>query len=211
MGQDVWQEPVSIALWLLLFGNVIAVLVGVLMIIAPQRLARWMHLPNRWISTQAFTERLEQMRDVDSYAFRHARIVGLALLTGALFILVQGGQFVSHLGVADGARLLADLFDGRNLPPALWETLWLSLVALLVLGALLALVVGLLGLFGQSWLQGFSRVVNRWVSTRRGTEALDVPHYPLDTIIRDRPRLWGAVIVLLGTYTAAALFWVWRM
>lgn len=202
---------ISFGLWFLLVGNVFAVLIGVFMIIAPQRLARWSQLPDRWISTQPFTDRLEQMHDVDSFATRHARIVGLILLAGALFILVQGGQFVGRLGIADGGRMLEDLFDGRYLPPALWEPLWLSLVVLLVLGALLALVVGLLGMFGQSWLQGFARVANRWVSTRRGTEALDVPHYPLDTIIRDRPRLWGAVIVLLGTYTAAALFWVWRM
>lgn len=208
MEQGILQELGSVGIWLLLVGNVFAVLVGVLMIIAPQRLARWSLMANRWVSTHTLTERLEQMRDLDSYAFKHARIVGLALLAGALFILVQGGQFVMRLSIADGGSLLADLFESRNLPPAVWETLWLSMVALLVLGALLALVVGLLGLFGRSWLQWLFGVANHWVSTRRGTEALDVPHYPLDATIRHRPRLWGAVIALLGTYTATALFWL---
>ena len=211
MVQGIWQELASVGLWFLLVGNIFAVLVGVLMLIAPQRLERWAHLANRWVSTHALTERLEQMHDVDSYAFKHARIVGLALLSGSLFILVQGGQFVRHLSVADGGSLLADLFDSPNLPAAVWEILWLSLVILLVLGALLALVVGLLGLFGRSRLQWLLGVANRWISTRRGTEALDAPHYPLDATIRHRPRLWGAAIALLGTYTATALFWLWQV
>jgi len=211
MVQGIWQELAGVGLWFLLAGNIFAVLVGVLMIFAPQHLARWSHLANRWVSTHALTERLEKMRDIDSYAFRHARLVSLALLAGSLFILIQGGQFVRRLSTADGGSLLADLFDGRSLPPAMWETLWLSLVMLLVLGALLALIVGLLGLFGRSWLHGLVEAANRWISTRRGTEALDVPHYPLDATIRHRPRLWGAVIALLGTYTATALFWLWQV
>lgn len=211
MVQGIWQELAGVGLWFLFAGNVFAVLVGVLMVAAPQLLARWSHLANRWVSTHTLTERLEQMRDVDGYAFRHARIVGLALLAGALFILIQGGQFVRRLSIADGGSLLSDLFDGRNLPPAVWESLWLSAVILLLLGALLALVVGVLGLFERSWLQRFFGVANRWISTHRGTEALDVPRYPLDATIRHRPRIWGAVIALLGTYTATALFWLWQV
>lgn len=211
MEQVLWQELAGIALLFLLVSNVFAVLAGVLMTIAPQRLARWSRLPNRWIPTQAFTDRLEQIHDVDSYTSRHARIVGLALLAGAFFVLLQGGQVVMRLDIADGGRLLADLFEGRNMPPVLWETLWLSLVSLLALGALLALMVGLLGLFGQSRLRRLLRVANRWISTHRGTEALDAPHYPLDAIIRQRPRLWGVVIVLAATYTATVLFWFWQV
>lgn len=210
MTQSLAQELARIALWLLLIGNIFAVLVGLLLVVAPQQLARWSRLPNKWISTQAFGDRLEQMHDIDRYAFRRPRLLGVLLLAGAVFILLQGGLFVRRLGIADGGRMLATVFDGWMMAPTLWEALWLSLVILLAFGALLALLVGLLGLFGQAGLHGLVRVANRWISTRRSTEALDSPHYWLEELIRQRPRLWGAGIVLLGTYAVASLLWFWH-
>ncbi len=204
------QELARIALWLLLIGNIFAVLVGVLLVVAPQQLARWSRMPNTWISTQAFSDRLEQMHDIDRYAFRRPRLLGLLLLAGAAFILLQGGLFVRRLGIADGGRLLATLFEGQTMAAAFWEALWLSLVMLLLAGALLALLVGLLGLFAQSRLHGLARAANLWISTRRSSEALDIPHYRLEHLVRQRPRLWGAAIALLGTYVVAALFWLWH-
>jgi hypothetical protein len=210
MSQGPWQEFIRLAVSCLLVGNIFAVLVGVLMVIAPRRLAAWARLTDKWISTRSLTEPLDQTHEVDSYALRWPRTVGLVLFAGALFILIQGGVFVRRIGIADGGRLLADLF-GLRAVPGLWEALWLSLVMLLVLGTLLTLAVALLMLLGKRELIRLSAVANRWISTRKGTEALDAPHYPVDSVIRQRPRLWGVVIALLASYTVIALLGLSRV
>lgn len=204
------QELIRVALMILLVGNVFAVVVGVFMIIAPQRLARWSRLPNRWVSTKAVIEPLEQMRDVDRYALRRPRLLGVLLLAGAAVILFQGSPFVWRLSIADGGRLLANVFGNSSMPSGPWEALWLSLVMLLVLGVLLTLTVGLLGLFSPGALARLHAKANRWISTRRSSEALDAPHYALDHIIRHRPRIWGGAIVLLAAYTLIHLLWLLR-
>ncbi len=208
--QSVSQELIRVALMILLVGNVFAVLVGVFLITAPQRLAKWSRLPNRWVSTEAVIKPLEQMRDVDRYAFRHPRLLGVLLLAGAAFILFQGTPLVWRISIADGGRLLADVFGNGSMPSALWEALWLSLIALLVLGIVLTLTVALLGLFSPGVLARLHAKANRWVSTQRSSEALDAPHYALDDIIRHRPRVWGGAIVLLAVYTLVNLLWLLR-
>ncbi len=151
------------------------------------------------------------MRDVDGYATRRPRWLGVLLLAGAGFILFQGSPLVWRLSVADGGRLLAGVFGNTSIPSALWEALWLSLVLLLVLGVLLTLTIGLLGLFSPAALARVHAMANRWVSTQRSSEALDAPHYALDHLIHYRPRIWGGAIVLLAGYIVINLLSLLRL
>ena len=91
--------------------------------------------------------------------------------------------------------------------PVLWESLWVSLVAFILLGAVLAVVVGLMSLFKLGKLKHWAEYVNRWVSTRRATKPLDIPHYHLDKLVAARPRAWGGVITALAFFSVVVL-WV---
>lgn len=187
-------------------GNAFAAIVGLLMIIAPTRLASWSRLSDRWVSTTVATDSLDRMRNVDSQILSRPKLAGIIILAGAAFILIQGVFFVRRIGVDEGGRLLSAFFGGSALASGAWEALWLSLLLFLFLGALLALVVGALAVFRVDLLQRVSQQANRWVSTSGSVKVLDAPHYRFDSFVRNRPRLWGTLIVSFAAYALVVLF-----
>jgi hypothetical protein len=205
MADGGWQGFIYMGVLTLMAGNVFAAIVGLLMIIAPTRLASWSHVSDRWVSTRAATDSLDRMRNVDGQILSRPKLAGVIILAGAAFILIEGVFFVRRIGVAEGGRLLSEFLGGNALASGAWEVLWLSLLVFLFLGALLALVVGALAVFRTDLLQQVSQRANRWVSTSGSVKALDAPHYRFDGLVRNRPRLWGTLIVLFAAYALVVL------
>lgn len=203
-------NPGSTLYYLILFllvGNLFALAVGVLMMAAPQRLGALFKISNRWISTRRMTKPLAKPRQADRALLRYPRALGAIMLASAALILIKGMIFISGVGVADGGRLLARLYSGVMLSPVAWEFIWLALITVIMLGALLAIVVGLLSLFKLGTLERWAVSVNRWVSTRQLTKPLDMPHYHLDKIISAKPQLWGGIITVLALFSSVVLWW----
>jgi hypothetical protein len=194
----------------LICGNVLAVFIGVLMLVAPRRLGDLFRTGNRWISTRRLIKPLDTPHPTDRAMLRYPRALGAVLLASAALILVKGAIFISEVSVADGGRMLARLYPGSRLPDGAWESLWLSLIGLIMLGAVLAVVVGLMALFRLRWLTRWAESVNRWVSTRQATRPLETPRYALDNIVSARPRLWGGIIAVLALFSTIVLWWFLR-
>ncbi|MBI3570869.1 MAG: hypothetical protein HY082_07185 [Gammaproteobacteria bacterium] len=192
---------------LLIFGNVFALFIGVLMLAAPQQLSALFKFSNRWISTRQMTKPLEKPRPTDRAMLRYPRVLGAILLASAALILIKGTIFITGMSVVDGGRLLARLYGGANISSSVWEGLWISLIAFIVLGAVMAVVVGLMSLFKLGKLKHWAESINRWVSTRQLTKPLDTPHYHLDKLVVAQPRIWGGVITALALFSAVVL-WV---
>jgi len=195
---------------LLIVGNLFAVFVGAMLLVAPDRLASWSRFGDSWISTRKLLKPLEVPHETEGTMLRYPRVLGVLLLLSGLFILIKGGLFISGLSAADGGRLLARFFATTDLPSGAWETLWLSLLGLILLGALLAVAVGVLALFKLEALHQWARLSNRWISTRQALKPLDQPHEGFDHLIRARPRLWGALIMLFALYSCVVLIWLSR-
>ena len=195
---------------LLIAGNVFALVIGVVMLLAPQRLAALSKLSNRWISTRQLTKPLEQPRPTERAMLRYPRVLGAVLLASAALILIKGANFIAGMSAAEGGKLLARLYGDAGLSSGAWESLWLSLIAFIVLGAAMAIVVGLMSLFKLGKLKSWAESTNRWVSTRQLTKPLDVPHYQLDKLVTAQPRLWGGVITALSLFSALVLWWFVR-
>jgi hypothetical protein len=193
----------------LIAGNLAALVVGVLMLSMPQRLASWMHFGRRF-SARRFTKPLEVMHETDAVMLRYPRVLGAVMLAGAVFILVHVAVFLSGVSTAEGGRMLASLFGGRQGASDVWEVLWQSLMALVILGALSSLVIGGLAFFKAETLRHWSAAANRWVSMRRALKPLDAPYYGLDRLVQARPRVWGAVITALALYALVVLAWFAR-
>ena len=191
----------------LIFGNLFAFFIGVLMIAAPQRLGDLFKISNRWISTRRMTKPLERPRQADRTMLRYPRVLGAIMLASAALILIKGMIFISGLSAADGGRLLARLYSGVNLSAGAWEFLWLTLIVIILLGAILAIAVGVMSLFTLGKLRQWAESVNRWVSTRQLSKPLDIPHYHLDQLVQAQPRLWGGVITTLALFSAFVLWW----
>ncbi|HSW51996.1 MAG TPA: hypothetical protein VLG93_02095 [Sulfuricaulis sp.] len=192
---------------LLIIGNVFAFGIGVLMLAAPQQLSAVFKFSNRWISTRKLTKPLEKPRPTEGAMLRYPRVLGAVLLASAALILIKGAIFVTGMSVAEGGRLLARLYGDVDISHGLWESLWISLIAFIVLGALTAVVVGLMSMFKPGQLRRWAGPVNRWISTRKMTKPLDTPHYQLDKLVAARPRLWGGVITVLALFTTLVLWW----
>ena len=204
-------EVIDFIVMVLIAGNLFAVLVGVLMMVAPGRLDAWTRLGNTWISTRKLLKPLEVSRDTDTAMLRYPRVLGAVLLAGAVLILIKGWMFIAGISVVDGSRMLARFFAPTKLAAGAWETLWLSMIVLIVLGALSALAVGFLSMFKVEILKKWSGVANRWVSTRRAMKPLDRPYYGLDRFIRSKPRVWGGIITAFALYTLVMLLWFARV
>lgn len=192
---------------LLIFGNAFALAIGVLMLVAPQQLTALSKLSNRWISMRKITRPLEIPRATDGIALRYPRVLGAILLASAALILIKGGIFITGMSTADGGNLLARFFSDVNISPDARESLWISLVAFIVLGAVMAVVVGLMSLFNPGKLLRKDQSINHWVSTRQLSKPLDTPHYHLDKLVQAQPRVWGGVITALALFSAVVL-WV---
>jgi len=191
----------------LIFGNLFAFFIGVLMIAAPQRLGYLFKISNRWISTRRMTKPLEKPRQADRTMLRYPRVLGAIMLASAALILIKGIIFISGVSAADGGRLLARLYGGVNLSAVVWEVIWITLVMIILLGAILAIVVGLMSLFKLGKLKHWAESANRWVSTRQLTKPLDMPHYHLDKMVSAKPQLWGGVITALALFSSLVLWW----
>lgn len=192
---------------LLIIGNLFALGIGVLMLAAPQQLSAVFKFSNRWISTRKLTKPLEKTRQTENAMLHYPRVLGAILLASAALILIKGASFVTGMSVVEGGRLLARLYGDADISGGLWESLWISLIAFIVLGALTALVVGLMSLFRPGQLKHWGKSTNRWVSTRKMTKPLDTPHYQLDKLVVARPRLWGGVITVLALFSTLVLWW----
>lgn len=195
---------------ILIFGNLFALGIGVLMLAAPQRLGAVFKISNRWISTRRATKPLETPYQTERVMLRYPRVLGAIMLASAALILIKGAIFISSISIANGGKMLAQLYRGVTLSNSVSETLWLSLIAIILLGAVLAVAVGLMSLFKLGQLKFWAASVNRWISTRQLTKPLDKPHYHLDKLVSDKPRLWGGVITVLALFSILVLWWFMR-
>ena len=191
---------------LLIFGNVFALIIGVLMLVAPPQLSALFKFSNRWISTRKITKPLEKPRPTERVVLRYPRVLGVILLASAALILIKGAIFITGMSVADGGRLLARLYVAADISSNLWESLWISLIAFIAMGTVMAVAVGLMSLFQLGKLKHWAESINRWVSTRQLTKPLDTPHYQLDKLVVAQPRVWGGVITVLALFSAAVLW-----
>jgi hypothetical protein len=197
-------------IYLLIAGNLFAIGIGLLLMLAPERLAGWFGPGARWFSLRRLTKPLDVTRDTERALLRRPAVLGAVLVASAVLILIKGVPLVASVGSADGGRMLAQLFGAVQWPPQLWQTLWASLVAFVALGAVLALGVGALALLDGERLKAVSALANRWVSTRQATRPISVRLVTLDQLLAGRPRLWGGVIALAGLYAVAVLAWFAR-
>ena len=177
------------------------------MIAAPQRLGEVFKISNRWISTRQITKPLETPRQADRTMLRYPRVLGAIMLASAALILIKAMIFISGVSAADGGSLLARLYSGVKLSAVAWEFIWVALIMIILLGAILAIVVGLMSLFKVGKLKDWAESANRWVSTRQLTKPLDMPHYHLDKMVSAKPRLWGGVITALAFFSSLVLWW----
>ncbi len=184
-------------LWILLGGGLFATLIGLWLMLAPLGFASFSGVVNRWVSTRQATHWLEAPRPIERFFYRRHRVFGALLIVGAAFALYSLGFHY------DAARMLAAFALPWAGPGA--EVFTTALTGFLLFGNAMVLLIGVVVLLRPSLLKGVETVSNRWVSTGEAFDSLDSHSDLPDKAIARRPRLAGAVLVVVGLCTALQL------
>jgi hypothetical protein len=199
------NDPVHVLLWrdlaiFLMFGALLGVSLGLLLIFRPQYLERCSKVGNRWISTRHISQWLDRSISIEHWFYRHHRAVGVVIVLGAAYIFIYFGfQF-------DRAYTLLRWSQKLPLPAQQLNGLLNALVLGGLIGGAVALIAGLFLWFRPSLLRGVEEQSNRWVSSRRATKVLDVPHDQVDIFVARHAQKAGWLLLLASIYLFFTLF-----
>ena len=186
----------------LMVGSVAGLLAGAALILRPHWLIRLSKISNRWVSTRQIDKVLERPIHLDQWFYRYSRVSGALMLAGAIFLIYF---FTTSL---DKLNSLAGIFRNANIPPALMDGLLDGLVLIILVGSVLALIVGLFLLFRPSLLRGFEHKANQTASLRRALKPLEIPRSNVDEYVF-RHGLWIGVLLVLGSVYTLVGFAAW--
>lgn len=170
---------------------VLTAITGLLLLLVPGWLLRLSERLNVWIDTSSWFRKLDEPHQLERLFYRHHVVMGALILAGSLYSLwfiwrLQGGELLVLFPAAANRVLL--------------EILQSVLIHVLLLGNLLALVIGLVVIVRPSLLKGLESRANRWVSSDRALSSLDKRVDVADRIIPGYPRLLGLLILLGSLY-----------
>ncbi|HEU0188721.1 MAG TPA: hypothetical protein VFQ97_01875 [Gallionella sp.] len=187
----------SLAIFLII-GALMGVAVSLLLIFKPHLMERINRVANRWISTRRMNQFLDRSISIERWFYRHHRTLGILIMLGACYILVYFGLLF------DKAIALQRL--SGYVPVLLLRILLDALPLALLSGAAVALITGLFVWLRPSLLRGIEKEANQWVSTRRASKVLDVPHGEVDRFVMGHTQRVGWLLLLGSVYLLFALF-----
>ena len=196
-------NPTEIFLWrelaiFLCIGALMGMALGLMLIFSPHFLERINRVANRWISTRHISRWLERSISVERWFYRHHRPLGILVILGAGYTLVYFGLLF------DKTYALQRL--SSTVPAKLLDMLFYALVLASLLGATVALVAGFFIWLRPSLLRGVEEGSNQWVSSRRATKMLDMPHGQVDSFIARHAKRVGWLLLLGSIYLFFVLF-----
>lgn len=166
--------------WLWVLGVILAataLLVGILLLLAPARMLRVADYLNREYS---FINKLVRMLDrphyIEPFIYRHHRVAGLVLAVFSGYFLWKAGTVF--------------------MPPIIHPILHGVLIAFNVI----ALLLGIEIFVRPSLLKRTERMANRWLSTEAVVDVLEKPINKPERLAHRYPRALGAVILAAVLY-----------
>lgn len=177
---------------LLCAGSIAGILVGAGMLFKPERIVFLNQYLSRWVGADKIEEELNRPRWIERYFYHHHRLVGSALLIGAIFVL-----YVFLLGY-NTRKIFAAMAPGS------W---WLvnALMAMLLVGSVLAALVGTIVLVRPSLLREIEKSSNRWISTEGVAKFLNGMRYSFDQQLLRHRKLVGGFIIIGSLYILIVL------
>lgn len=196
-------DPVHVLLWhdlaiFLLFGALLGISLGLLLIFKPQFVERLNRAANRWISTRHINRWLDRSVSIEHWFYQRHRATGIVIVLGAAYILIFFGiQF-------DKAYTLQRL--SGMLPARLLDGLLDALVLSSLVGGAVALIAGMFLWLRPSLLRGMEEEANLWVSSRRATKMLEVPRGQVDLFVARHAQRAGWLLLLGSIYLFFVMF-----
>lgn len=195
-----WQSLAAF----LLFSSLMGVILGLLLIFKPQLMEHVNRVANRWFSTRRMMKSMDASVNIEGWFFKYHRPVGALIMLGSGYILVafsmtfDKATAMRSLSVYAPANMLDILVDG--------------MVLFALIGAVVALFLGLFMFLRPSMLRGAEDVADQWISIRQITKPMEVPRGQVeDFVARHRQRV-GWVLLTGSIYLSFVTFrWlVWQ-
>lgn len=177
---------------LLCGGSIVGLLVGAGMLLRPERIVFLNQYFSRWVSADKIEQQLDRPRWIERYFYHHHRMVGSALLIGSLFVLYI--FLFSH----NVRKIYATMAPGN------W---WLAnaLMGLLLVGSVLAALVGIIVLARPSLLREIEKSSNRWISTEGVAKFLNSMRYSFDQQLLRHRKVAGGFMIIGSLYILGVL------
>lgn len=188
---------IDIFLWralaiFLLIGALMGVAVSLSLIFKPHLLARTSQMANRWISTSRMDQMLNRSIGIEQWFYQHHRLLGILITFGACYILVYFGLLFDKPATLQSLSGYA--------PNWLRDILLDALVLASLIGAVVALFVGLFLWLRPSLLRGIEASANQWISTDRAVRVLEVPHDQVEQFVARHLHRVGWLLLVASIY-----------
>lgn len=183
----------------LIFGALLGIALAVVLIFKSQWLVPLGRVANRWLSVRFISVCMDRNISIEHWFYKHHRVLGIAVVLGAAYVFAYFALFF------DKSELV------RHIPgatPSL-EGLLDALVLTALTGSAVALWVGLHLWLRPSGLRGIERQSNTWVSSRRATRSLDVPHAEFDDYVIRHSKGTGWLLLSASLVLILLLLRLW--
>lgn len=200
--QVINQILISFGLGIFIVTAFAGIALGIGLNVGSARMFGFMKAMNRWVSLRDTMKPMEKPHDIDKAIYRHRR------LFGAAFAICGAYTVYMLLFSIDFTYVVAAL--SKNSTPVIVELLINNMKWLLVLGGVLAVVIGIMMFTSTYALPAFEASFNRWYSSEKLGESVDKMHFPLDNWAEAFPRTVGLLIAFgsAAVLTAAMIAWL---
>ena len=183
----------------LLLGGLASAALGFTLVFRSEKALAFTRSMNRWVSTRRALRQAELPRTVTVESRTGKVLLALFLLFGgafALWFLLLRIE-IPRVALVLGVNLRRWFLTGVALQTMKW---------FLIVGSVLALVVGVLILFFPGRLAALEARLNKWYSTRNVLPPTgESMRFPLDMMVEAAPRTSGWIIAVASLVVAAAM------
>jgi hypothetical protein len=173
-------------------GGIFCFAVGVGLIAVPNQMLKFFAVMNRWVTLRRYSKTMAVQRDSWPVFQKYRRIVAFAIIAGAVFSLFNLLARIDTHAIAAliGLRLYGPLSFVQWLVDSAW---WV-----MVLGSVMAIVVGAMLVFTPQPLAALEKLSARWVSTRELSKSGSVMHTRLDQWVAAHTKTAGSIVMALA-------------
>ena len=189
-----WQ---SLAIFLLI-GALMGLILGLLLILKPHLIGHLNRIASRWVSSSRLNQLLDRSVSIEQWLYQHHRPLGIFATFGACYILVYFGLLFD--------KAAAMQYWAGSMPAIQLDILLDAMVLAALIGAVVALLVGLFLWLHPSLLRGVEKKANQWITMRRATKPLEMPHDQIERFVARHTRRAGWLLLLGSIYLFFAMF-----
>ncbi len=172
---------------IIIVGTALSMLYGLWLIISPTTALKLNQRINKSFSLRETTKPLEKPVHIESKFYRHAKISGILLILGAIYLLYL---LFWELNFEELAKNLP------GLTVLTWEWLLQAFQVFFGIMSVIVFLMGFLILLRPSQLKPLEEKANTWVSTRQKMQFMSEDRGQADKLLDQFPRQFGAIILV---------------